>query len=112
MVYFQFTIIMRWDVSDHSDNRVVNYTGWRYFSKVRTFQEQPGVYVFANTKLCVRYIGKARYGRMTFEILSAIDRGRDLGALLVKVLYTATDEGAVSLESALIEKYRPPNNNI
>jgi len=75
-----------------------------------TFKERSGVYIFANRDLQVKYVGKAGPGRMVVEIQSAINRGKDYGATLVKALYTNSDERATSLESALKEKYKPPNN--
>jgi len=75
-----------------------------------TFKERSGVYIFANRDLQVKYVGKAGPGRMVVEIQSAINRGKDYGATLVKALYTNSDEKATNLESALKEKYKPPNN--
>lgn len=101
---------MMWDASDHSDNRVVEFTRWRYLSNYGTFEERSGVYIFANKDWQVKYVGKAGPGRMVVEIQSAINRRKDYGATIVKALYTNSDERAVSLESTLIVKYNPPNN--
>lgn len=101
---------MIWDSSDHSDYRVVEYTGWRNLENYGTFEHRAGVYLFANVDLHIKYIGKAGAGRMVEEIESAINRGKAYGATLVKALYTNSEEKALSLEGALIEKYNPPNN--
>ena len=101
---------MQWDSSDHSDWRIVEYTGWRYLSNYGSFEHRAGVYIFANVNLQVKYIGMAGAGRIVDEIASALRRGKDYGATRVQVLYTNSSERARSLESDLIEKYNPPNN--
>ena len=101
---------MIWDSSDHFDYRVVAYTGWRYLENYGTFEHRAGVYLFANVDLHIKYVGKAGAGRMVDEIESAINRGKAYGATRVKALYTNSEERALSLEHALIEKYDPPNN--
>lgn len=101
---------MKWDSSDHSDYRVVDYSGWRDLSNYGTFEERSGVYVFANSDLQVKYIGKAGPGRMVVEIQSAIGRGKNFGASQVKAIYTNSNDRALSLEGALVDKYDPPNN--
>jgi len=103
---------MRWAPSDHSDSRVVRYTGWRNWDNYGTFGHRAGVYIFANIDLQVKYVGKAGPGRMVKEIESAIRRGKAFGATRVKALYTNSGERASSLERALREKYSPPNNLI
>lgn len=47
---------------------------------------------------------------MVDEIASAINREKDFGATKVKTLYTNSNDLALSLENALVEKYNPPNN--
>ena len=101
---------MQWDSSDHSDWRVVEYTGWRYIDNYGTFEHRAGTYIFANKDLQVKYVGKAGAGRVVDEIASAIRRGKDYGATRVKVLYTNSSDNAASLERVLIDKYNPPNN--
>lgn len=103
---------MAWDSSDHSDYRVVAYTGWKYLENYGTFEYRAGVYLFANVNLQIKYIGKAGAGRMVIEIESAIGRGKAYGATQVKALYTNSDANALSLENDLIGKYNPPNNLI
>jgi len=101
---------MAWDSSDHSDYRVVSYTGWKNLENYGQLESRAGVYLFANESLQIKYIGKAGAGRMVFEIESAIRRGKDFGATLLKALYTNSGANALSLEDALIVKYNPPNN--
>jgi len=101
---------MIWDYSDHSDYRVVDYSRWRNLENYGTFEPRAGVYLFANVDLHIKYVGKAGAGRMVDEIESAINRGKAYGATLVKALYTNSEEKALSLETALKEKYNPPNN--
>jgi len=103
---------MKWDPKDHSDWRIVEYTGWRNIDNYGSFQARAGVYIFANVDLQVKYIGKAGAGRIVDEIASAIRRGKDRGATKVKVLYTNSSDNAASLEKLLRDKYNPPNNLI
>ena len=101
---------MLWDSRDHSDSRIVEYTGWRYLENYGNMEHRSGVYIFANKDLQVKYIGKAGPSRMVAEITSAIGRDKDYGATLVKAIYTNSDVRALSLEGDLIDKYNPPNN--
>ena len=101
---------MIWDSSDHSDYRVIAYTGWRYLENYGTCEDRAGVYLFANADLHIKYVGKAGAGRIVIEIDNAIRRGKSYGATLVKALYTNSDANALSLESNLIAKYNPMNN--
>ena len=79
-------------------------------------KENAGVYVFANDDFDVKYIGKAGKRRIVlehiqvFEIYSAICRDKDDGATKVMALYTNNNETALSLESGLINTYKPNNN--
>ncbi len=101
---------MIWDSSDHWDYRVVEYTGWRYIWNYESLEARAGLYVFANAKLSVVYVGKAGPGRMIVEIESAFRRKKDRGATRVKALYTNSGDRAKTLERELIDKYDPPNN--
>lgn len=101
---------MIWDSSDHRDYRIVAYTRWRYIWNYESLEARAGVYVFANAKLSVVYVGKAGAGRMIVEIESAFRRKKDRGATKVKALYTNSDDKAKTLERNLIDKYHPPNN--
>lgn len=114
---------MRWNENDEKDNRIVKATEWFPILGYDMFLEaRAGVYVFADDEKDVKYIGKAGAGRMivegktvaimVFEVLSAINREKDHGALLVKALYTNSDSSALSLEGELIKKYDPPNNGV
>ena len=47
---------------------------------------------------------------MVTEVEDAIRRGKAYGARRVKALYTNSDEKAISLETYLIDKYKPTNN--
>jgi excinuclease UvrABC nuclease subunit len=101
---------MIWDSSDHSDYRVVSYCGWRNLENCGTLENRSGVYLFANSDLHIKYVGKAGPRRMADEAQDAIRRNKAYGASLVKALYTNSDERASSLEASLINKYNPPNN--
>ena len=101
---------MKWDSRDHSDRKIVEYTGWRHLTNYGTFQNRAGVYIFTNADLQIKYIGTAGAGRMVVEISSAIRRNKDYGATMVKAIYTNSTANARSLERDLIEKYNPPNN--
>jgi excinuclease UvrABC nuclease subunit len=101
---------MQWDISDHRDWRVVDYTRWLSIQNYQNLQKRAGVYIFADVNHQVKYVGKAGAGRMVSEIQDALERGKDRGATLVKSLYTNSTVNAQSLETALIDKYHPPNN--
>ena len=101
---------MIWDIGDHQDRRVVDYSNWLYLENYGNLKNNAGVYIFADANHHVKYIGKAGAGRMVDEISYAIRREKDKGATLVKALYTNSSENAQSLEKDLIEKYNPPNN--
>lgn len=101
---------MKWNPNDENDKRVVEHTDWLNIKDYRSFQDRAGVYIFADEEKDVKYIGTAGAGRIVDEISDAISRGKDSGATKVKVLYTNSSNDAASLESDLIDKYRPPNN--
>jgi len=96
---------------DAQDSRVLAHTRWRYISNYRDLQQRSGVYIFANSDLQVKYIGKAGAYRMVKEIANAIHRRKANGATKLRVLYTNSGEKATSLETYLIKKYRPVNNH-
>jgi len=101
---------MQWDNADGRDWRVVASSGWTMLSNYGNLEARSGIYVFADSALQVKYVGKAGAGRMVLEIQSAINRGKSRGASQVRALYTNSDANAQSLEQALIAKYNPPNN--
>lgn len=101
---------MEWDISDHQDWRVVDHTRWLNIVNYQELEKRAGVYIFADINHQVKYIGKAGAGRIVDEIYNAINRGKDRGATLLKVLYTNSTANAQSLETYLINKYSPPNN--
>jgi excinuclease UvrABC nuclease subunit len=101
---------MQWDISDHGDWRVVAHTRWLNIQNYQNLQGRAGVYIFADVNHQVKYIGKAGAGRMVSEIHDALGRDKGRGATLVKGLYTNSNANAQSLETALIDKYHPPNN--
>lgn len=101
---------MRWDVRDHQDWRVVDYTRWLNIENYQNLENRAGVYILADVNHQVKYIGKAGAGRMVNEISNAMYRSKNKGATLVKGLYTNSSANAQSLETVLINKYNPPNN--
>lgn len=101
---------MEWDISDHQDWRVVDYTRWLNIANYQNLGKRAGVYIFADINHQVKYIGKAGAGRLVDEIDNAMRRGKDRGATLLKALYTNSTANAQSLETDLINKYNPPNN--
>lgn len=101
---------MIWETDDHFDNRIVRYTNWRRIRNCDNLENQFGVFLFADVGHQVMYIGNAGKQRLIDEVISAVDLGKDLEAILVKALYTITEEKAISLERDLINKYKPPNN--
>ena len=93
------------------DYRVAEQTGWRDLYNYTTFQARAGVYIFANSALQVKYVGKAGPGRMVVEMHDALfNRNKGYGASQVKVLYTNSNDYAWSLETELKNHYDPPNN--
>ncbi|MCK4257112.1 hypothetical protein KAX35_09500 [candidate division WOR-3 bacterium] len=101
---------MKWGDSDNVDYRVVDSTQWWEIRDYNKLEERAGVYIFADAEYQVKYVGKAGAGRMRDEVRSAINRGKDKDATILKALYTNSDEYAKSLEDYLIKKYKPPNN--
>jgi len=73
-------------------------------------QRARGVYLFADYRDDIIYIGKAGPNRMVDEVADAISRKKDKNASRVGALYTNSDANALSLERDLIRKYNPPNN--
>ncbi len=102
---------MIWDVRDERRSEVVEVQGWRMVESVDSFQDRSGVYIFVDTYNEVVYVGRAGLRRMRDEMKDAISRGKNRGDGWVKVLYTNSDEIAIQLETKLIDKYNPPNNN-
>lgn len=101
---------MKWDSSDQRDYRVVAVDEWRFLGIYPTLKARAGVYIFADAKLQVKYIGKAGAGRMVKEVADAIRRDKAYHATRIKALYTNSEANARSLEAALIDNYNPPNN--
>jgi len=102
---------MIWDSSDNSDYRVASYCEWKNLEKCGTLENKSGVYLFANSDLHIKYVGKAGPRRMADEARDAIRRNKAYDASLVKALYTNSNDKASSLEANLINKYDPPNNS-
>ena len=102
---------MQWDTRDGSDTRVVDRGGWCAIGSMGdVFPGRTGVYVFADTTLQVRYVGKAGAGRLRVEALDSVRRGEAHGATQAIWFATNSDMTARSFESSLIAKYDPPNN--
>lgn len=102
--------IMQWESVDAKDSRVVSSTGWRKKQNYGSFESRAGVYILANANHQVKYVGKAGPGRVVDAISDAKKRNKDFGATLIKVLYTNSNQKALSLSKKLIKKYDPPNN--
>jgi excinuclease UvrABC nuclease subunit len=101
---------MKWDNRDGRDYRVVASSGWTSLTNYSNLEARAGVYLFADSSLQIKYIGKAGAGRIASEVGNAIRRGKGRGASQVRALYTNSDANALSLESSLIAKYDPINN--
>jgi excinuclease UvrABC nuclease subunit len=102
---------MQWDPNEVVDSRVVSYSEW--WINLKDFGElepRAGVYLFANAKYDIKYVGTAGAGRMVEEIRDAINKKKSKGATKVRALYTNSNEKAQSLQEYLIEKYNPVNN--
>ena len=102
---------MQWDPNEVVDSRVVAFSDW--WVKLKDFgklEARAGVYLFANAKCDIKYIGTAGAGGMVEEIRGAINRKNNKGASKVRALYTNSTEKALSLEKYLIKKYNPANN--
>lgn len=102
---------MQWDPNDVVDSRVVASSEWWVDLKdFETLEAGAGVYLFANAKYEIKYIGTAGVGKMIKEIKSAISGKKNKGATKVRALYTNSKEKARSLEKYLVQKYNPVNN--
>ena len=90
-------------------SEVSKWTKWK--KKTEELPNVAGVYIYANSKHDVKYIGKAGAGRLNEEAKSAMKvRKKDKGASLVRGLITNNNVKAKSLEDYLIKKYKPSNN--
>ena len=102
---------MQWDPNEVVDSRVVSASEWWIkLEEFETLEQRAGVYLFANAKYEVKYVGKSGAGGMVEEIRDAINKKKSRGATQVRALYTNSNEKAQSLEKHLIEKYNPVNN--
>lgn len=102
---------MQWDPNDVVDSRVVSSSEWWIDLKdYKELEAKAGIYLFANAKCDVKYIGTAGARNMVEEVRRAIDRKKSKGATKVRALYTNSTEKAQSLEKHLIAKYNPVNN--
>jgi excinuclease UvrABC nuclease subunit len=100
-----------WNYRDGQDSRVVDRGGWCTIKNISTnFPDRAGVYIFADSHLQVRYVGKAGGGLLKNEAMAATRRGKNRGATHATWLATNSSATALALEQKLIEKYNPPNN--
>jgi excinuclease UvrABC nuclease subunit len=102
---------MQWDPNEVVDSRVVSSSDWWINLKdYETLEARAGVYLFANTKYDIKYIGTAGAGKMLQEIKGAINKKKNKGATHVRALYTNSKAKAQSLKKHLVQKYNPVNN--
>lgn len=102
---------MQWDPNDVVDDRVVEASEWWInLNEYEKLEPRAGVYLFANTKYDIKYIGTAGAGKMVKEIGKAIKNKKSKGATQVRALYTNSKQRAQTLEKQLIKKYDPVNN--
>lgn len=102
---------MLWDPSDVVDSRVVSSSEWWIDLKdYKKLEARAGVYLFANAKYDIKYVGTAGARRMVQEVRRAIARKKSKGATKIRALYTNSTEKAQSLKKHLIKKYNPVNN--
>jgi hypothetical protein len=102
---------MQWDPNDVVDPRVVAVSEWWINLKDYTeLEARSGVYLFANAKYDIKYIGTAGAHGMIEKIKGAIDKKKSKGATKVRALYTNSTGKATSLKKYLIRKYNPVNN--
>ena len=102
---------MKWDPHEVVDSRVASASEWWINLKdPETLESRAGVYLFANTKFDIKYVGHAAGGKMIKEVKNAINQKKSKGATQVRALYTNSKERAQSLEKYLIQKYNPVNN--
>jgi hypothetical protein len=102
---------MQWDPNDVVDPRVVDVSEWWINLKDYTeLEARSGVYLFANAKYDIKYIGTAGAHGMIKGVREAIDKKKSRGATKVRVLYTNAAGKAKSLRKYLIKKYNPVNN--
>jgi excinuclease UvrABC nuclease subunit len=102
---------MQWDPNEVVNSRVVAVSEW--WINLKDFGEleaRAGVYLFANSKYDIKYVGTAGAGKMVEEVRDAINKKKSKGATKIRALYTNSKEKAQSLQEYLIEKYNPVNN--
>ena len=107
---------MIWEIKDEQHSLVVGNSDWTPLDDYKEIEARSGVYILADDKKNVKYIGKAGARRLvmehlqTYEIYSAIFRGKSNGATIIKALYTHSNDNSKTLEKHLIGKYNPENN--
>jgi excinuclease UvrABC nuclease subunit len=102
---------MQWDPHDVVDSRIVDASEWWINLKdFETLEKRAGVYLFANSKYHIKYVGTAGANGMIDKIRDAISKKRCTGSTQVRALYTNSNKRAHSLEKYLIEKYNPVKN--
>ena len=102
---------MQWDPKEVVDSRVAVFSEW--WIKLKDFEEleaRAGVYLFANDKYDIKYIGKSGASKMIKKVRGAITKNKNKGATKVRALYTNSNTKAQSLQKYLITKYNPVNN--
>jgi len=102
---------MLWDPNDVVDSRVVSSSEWWIDLKdYKELEARAGVYLFANAKYDIKYIGTAGARGMVEDVRRAIEGKKGKGATKIRALYTNSTGKAQSLEKYLIAKYNPVNN--
>ena len=105
---------MKFELSDKSDSRVVEFSLYalNYPSDVDKAPDKSGVYMFIDGNGEVIYVGKASGGRLNDEIKSKRNTSADSGAKNYRWFRTNSDEVSQALEADWIKKYQPKNNKL
>lgn len=91
--------------------RVVESSDWLELDKYRELEGGLGVFIFSNFFFQVKYVGRSGSCGVVEGIAEAIKNGKSAGSSRVKVIYTKSENRAISLEKKLINRYNPINNS-
>jgi hypothetical protein len=99
-----------WDCRDVKMPLVVKDSSWHFIHDFSIFNSCTGVFVFADSAHYIKFVGHTDENCILEAIAEAIEKKRDSGTTLVKVLYTQVDKDAKLIADVLMEKYQPQNN--
>jgi hypothetical protein len=103
---------MKWDDSEREARWVKDATEWMDIKELDSMRSGPGVFVFADDGLMVKFVGMNEKEDDLPEncITSAMAEGRAGSSTGVLFFYTDTGSSARIFHDFLVRKYDPPYN--